>query len=109
MKTHYVTIKEYLAYMSGVCQDPILDFPVDILPEGGVESQPVDEEQEEKWGRSRRRCGSTKMWTWEREPTMKLVNGQQFLKSLLYWAQVMNLTTEQCQISEGSGIGSEFL
>jgi hypothetical protein len=49
MKTHYVTIKEYLAYMSGICQDPILDFPVDVLPEEGVESQPVDEEQEEKW------------------------------------------------------------
>ena len=35
--------------MSGVCQDPILDFPVDVWPEEGVESQPVDEEQEEKW------------------------------------------------------------
>jgi hypothetical protein len=39
---------------------------------------------------------------------MKLVNGQQFLKSLLCWAQVMNLTTEQCWIIEGSGIGDEF-
>jgi len=48
MKTHYVTIKECLAYMSGVCQDPILDFPVDLWPEEGVESQPVDKEQE-KW------------------------------------------------------------
>jgi hypothetical protein len=60
MKTHYVTIKEYLAYMSGVCQDPILDFPVDVLPEEGVESQPVDEEQEEKWGRSKE-----KMWQYK--------------------------------------------
>jgi len=59
--------------------------------------------------RSRRRCGITKMWTLERQPAMKLVNGQQFLKSLLCWAQVMNLTTEQCWIIEGSGIGSEFL
>jgi hypothetical protein len=47
MKTHYVTIKECLAYMNGVC--PILDFPVDPWPEEGIESQPVDEEQEEKW------------------------------------------------------------
>ena len=58
--------------------------------------------------RSKRRCGITKMWTWESHPTMKLVNSQHFLKSLLCWAQVMNLTTEQCQIIEGSGIGSEF-
>jgi len=37
-----------LAYTSGVCQDPVLDFSVDFWPEG-VESQPVDEEQEGKW------------------------------------------------------------
>jgi hypothetical protein len=49
MKTHYVTIKECLAFMRGVCQCPILDFPVDLRPEERVESQPVDEEQEEKW------------------------------------------------------------
>lgn len=58
--------------------------------------------------RSRRRCGITKVWTWANYPTMKLVNGLQFLKSLFCWAQVMNLTTEQCRIIEGSGIGSEF-
>jgi len=58
--------------------------------------------------RSRRRCGITKVWTWESHPTVKLVNRQQFLKSFLCWAQVMNLTTEQCQIIEGGGIGSEF-
>lgn len=57
--------------------------------------------------RSRRRCGITKMWTWESHPTMKQVNGHIF-KSLLFWAQVMNLTTEQCQIVEGIGIGDEF-
>jgi len=49
MKTHYVTIKECFAYVSGVCQDPIFDFLVDLWPEEGVESQPVDKEQEEKW------------------------------------------------------------
>jgi hypothetical protein len=48
MKTHYVTIKEGLLYTSCVCQDPIFDFPDDIWPEEGVESQPFEEEQEEK-------------------------------------------------------------
>jgi hypothetical protein len=49
MKTHYVTIKEGLLCTSCVCQDPIFDFPDDIWPEEGVETQPFEEEQEEKW------------------------------------------------------------
>jgi hypothetical protein len=49
METHYITIKEDLSYMNGVCQDPILDFSDNLWPEEGAESQPFEVEQEEKW------------------------------------------------------------
>ena len=36
-------------YTIDVCQYPVLDFPDDLWPEEGLESQPDEEEQEEKW------------------------------------------------------------
>jgi hypothetical protein len=46
--THYITVKEVLAYTSGVHQDPVLDFSDAFWPEEEVDSQPDEEEQEEE-------------------------------------------------------------